>query len=814
MRRLIMLLATLLAITASASTNLYNGKVSAPLRLLLALHHAGAAKAPAALRSLISQKEISVSVQLTSPRDPAVWAGRGLRLRKLPSGRYAGLGGVYGARMTWDEIARWAADPGILQIESDWHPGVVPCLDLSAPEVGANQCWNWTCPHGYPITGQGQLVADFDTGIDVFHPAFFRPTELRFNWIDMNGNGVFNSGIDAVDMNNNGTGDFGESLRFMDGKIYDPAHTFGGNGISNQDGVYQADWDWLYNDQNNNGQRDYGAGLGFTENTPAYGEPLFYCDDVNHNNILDPGEQLIKLGESKVRAVMDDFDPENWEPIVHQRGIDLIQAHPDVRIHGTGVSGILVGGEPGRSRFCGLASGADLLMGYSDYAWFEDYLPWVYDQGCKVLLYEFGSWVGRPLDGSSNEEILMDTLSGLGVMQVAPAGNLNRGYKHCQLQIAPGESVPITLGVAPFQGAFPTEIFCSFLWREPSTELSLSLEDPYGLTIALQDTVLQSFGTWTVWSFSWVSPRGTAMIFFDLWGNENTPVIGDWEVTLHHPSGGNAFEVNGYVQDDTSAWEGGAEFTDFRSTDKTVTWPATADSAFVLGSYSTRGYEQYIGVGQGSIQPGQISKFSGRGSRIDGVHILSLAAPGNYDVYTTRAKEDYPYSYAGWRQFSGTSAAGPHVAACAVLAFQADTNMTRQTVESLLEAYTIQDSFTGICYNDTWGYGKIRIDDLVNYLGTISPTSPAVLPLDLELSANPNPFNSVVTLRVDLHRRQNVELSAWDLAGRKVADLYQGDMEAGSHKLSWNASGLASGIYWVTVRAGDRQVVQKVALVK
>ncbi len=801
-------LVAIVSLNIASAVDAAREKLSPELRLLLDLRRAQSEALPAFIQSEASKPEIDVSVRFAPPFSQSDWEGRGVRFRKV-EGKPSGAGCIYGAKMRWEEIERWAQDPDILMISSVWKPHVVPCLDVSAPEVGAPAAWQMTTPGGFPIIGTGQLVADFDTGVDIFHPHFFRLTEQRYQWLDEDSNGVLTSGVDVVDLNGNGVGEREEILRLLDGEIYDPALTFGGNGISNADGEYQCDWDWLYNDADDNEQRDYGVSAGFNEASPGFGELIFYCDDVNHNNALDPGEELLLLGQSKVRAVMD------APGSVNRRGTDLIQANPDVNGHGSAVSGILVGGEPGRSRFCGFAPDADLLMGYYfSGVSFDSYLPWVRDEGCRVLLYEFGGFVFNPLDGSSNEEILLDSMAAQGVMQVAPSGNLNRGYKHCQLQIASGEEVPVHFSVNTFQGQTPTWAGITFLWREPSVELSFSLDDPYGYSVDLEGNgSTQTFGSWSVWSDLWVSPRNTVEYDISIWGNSGEPLLGVWLLTIHHP-GGVEFEVNGNIADNVTAWEGGAEFEDFRSNDKTVTWPATADSAFVLGSYSTRGYEQYGGVGGGSIQIGGISQFSGRGTRIDGVHILSLAAPGNYDVYTTRSVYGAPFTHGGYRQFSGTSAAGPHVAGSAVLVLQADSTLSRRQVEDQLEQYAYKDGFTGPSYNDTWGHGKIRIADLISYLGVPGSGVKPPLPISLSLTAHPNPFNAAVSLVVELSRRQNVELNAYDVLGRKAAAIHKGVMNAGEQRITWSARGVSSGIYWIVMKTDEGQAARKVVVLK
>ncbi len=792
-----------------ASADLTHAKLSPSLGLLQAVRQSNSENAPPFITSVAFSPEIKVSVRFSSPIDPEIWVRRGLRLRSR-NGTYSGSGTVYGARMTWEEIEHWSQDPEILQIASEWHPRILPCLDLSAPEVGAAEVWEIPDPGGNPITGAGILIADFDTGVDVFHPMFFRPMDsLRYNWLDVDQNGEFTPGVDAVDLDGSGSANWDEILDFIDGQIYDPAMTFGGNGVSNADGIYQADWDWLYNDPNGNGQRDYGVQAGYSENDPGYGEMLFYVDDTDGDLRLDVGEQLIPLGQSKILAVMEQ------DSVVRHRGVDLITAQPDSIGHGTAVCGILAAGQPGISRFTGLAPGADLLMGYYfDGVSFFEYLPWVREMGGKVLLYEFGGFIFFPLDGSTNEELLLDSEAGQGVLQVTPAGNLNRGYKHCQLQIESGEDVPIRIGAAEYGGEMPAWAGITFLWREPEIELGVTLEDPYGYTLELDGNGgIQSFASWQVYSGFWVSPRGTAEYDISLWGSGWEWIIGTWTVTLHHP-GGEAFDVNGYVQDDVSAWEGGAEFLDYRSNDKTVTWPATADSAFVLGSYSTRGYEGYSGVGSGSILPGDISLFSGRGTRIDGMHILSLTAPGNYDVYSTRSEWGYPFTHAGYRQFSGTSAAGPHVAAAAALVLQADTSLSRAEVENYLETYALQDEFTGSGYNDTWGYGKLRVADLIRYLGVSPSLSSSGLPTNIKLRAFPNPSNSTINLLLDLPDRRAISIVVFDLAGREIAHIHEGVTGPGVQRFTWNPEGVSSGIYLVKAGSTRGSVMRKVVLLK
>ena len=54
---------------------------------------------------------------------------------------------------------------------------------------------------GVPLTGKGMVIGNLDAGIDVFHPSFFRPDGGLYPWIDVDKNGSFDPGTDAVDLN-------------------------------------------------------------------------------------------------------------------------------------------------------------------------------------------------------------------------------------------------------------------------------------------------------------------------------------------------------------------------------------------------------------------------------------------------------------------------------------------------------------------------------------------------------------------------------------------------------------------------------------
>ena len=74
---------------------------------------------------------------------------------------------------------------------------------------------------------------------------------------------------------------------------------------------------------------------------------------------------------------------------------------------------------------------------------------------------------------------------------------------------------------------------------------------------------------------------------------------------------------------------------------------------------------------------------------------------------------------------------------------------------------------------------------------------PHVVPLAYSLGQNfPNPFNPSTVIGFDLPEAGHVSLVVYDMQGRRVADLASDHRQAGHHSVTWNASGIASGVYF------------------
>lgn len=83
------------------------------------------------------------------------------------------------------------------------------------------------------------------------------------------------------------------------------------------------------------------------------------------------------------------------------------------------------------------------------------------------------------------------------------------------------------------------------------------------------------------------------------------------------------------------------------------------------------------------------------------------------------------------------------------------------------------------------------------------------------LSQNyPNPFNPITTIPVSLPTSQQIKLSIFDYLGREVQILRDQTLSAGVHNISFNASGLASGVYFSRLISEEGIQTKKMLLLK
>ncbi len=83
------------------------------------------------------------------------------------------------------------------------------------------------------------------------------------------------------------------------------------------------------------------------------------------------------------------------------------------------------------------------------------------------------------------------------------------------------------------------------------------------------------------------------------------------------------------------------------------------------------------------------------------------------------------------------------------------------------------------------------------------------------LSQNyPNPFNPVTRIEYNLPYSGMVTIKVFDILGREVKSLIEGNFQAGNHSVNFDGSGLSSGIYYYKMTAGNFTQTRKLILLK
>lgn len=78
----------------------------------------------------------------------------------------------------------------------------------------------------------------------------------------------------------------------------------------------------------------------------------------------------------------------------------------------------------------------------------------------------------------------------------------------------------------------------------------------------------------------------------------------------------------------------------------------------------------------------------------------------------------------------------------------------------------------------------------------------------------PNPFNPSTQISFQVPEASRVTLKVFDMLGKEVATLVDGNKSAGSHTVQFNASDLPSGMYIYSLQAGEFRDSKKLLLVK
>jgi len=150
------------------------------------------------------------------------------------------------------------------------------------------------------------------------------------------------------------------------------------------------------------------------------------------------------------------------------------------------------------------------------------------------------------------------------------------------------------------------------------------------------------------------------------------------------------------------------------------------------------------------------------------------------------------------------------------------------TLEYFLKIKLKTFNFSGILVADTLGitYATNAIGTLWSLFGaTIDGKSYGNI-LSVQLKENkepsnfsiyqnyPNPFNPSTIITYSLPQKSRVTLKIYDLLGKEICTLVNGEKTSGTYKVVWNAQNVPSGVYFYKITAGAFSKTNKMLLLK
>jgi hypothetical protein len=135
-----------------------------------------------------------------------------------------------------------------------------------------------------------------------------------------------------------------------------------------------------------------------------------------------------------------------------------------------------------------------------------------------------------------------------------------------------------------------------------------------------------------------------------------------------------------------------------------------------------------------------------------------------------------------------------------------------------------ETTVTAILINPTSGYLYAATTTgafykSVNPDPTVSPgeetTQPVTIPVLATLEQNyPNPFNPTTNIPFTLRENSYTTLVIYDMLGKEVARLVDGMVTAGRHDIRWDASSVASGVYFYRLQTPSVVTTGKLTLIR
>lgn len=483
--------------------------------------------------------------------------------------------------------------------------------------------------------------------------------------------------------------------------------------------------------------------------------------------------------------------------------------------HATHVTGIAAGSYS-ENTYYGVAKDADIVMvsyGNSNVD-VSNGIKYIYDYATEVnkpavVNMSLGVHLG-PHDGTSTFDITCDNMQGAGRLLVGSAGNEGNMDLYRENVCAKNQTVTNYLS---FQSYYDQTATVD-IWGDNNQKYAVQLvisnsAGTIQYTSPSYNATLTANYSLTASNYGSSYGSGDIYIYTEL-GRNSTNAKGNVLVYLSDFSLNSGYKLGIKYTATTAgtirAW--GSEYELYWENGTTASTVGeiggTGKKIISVGAYTS--FARYVGS-----QVNRIANFSSKGPTADGRTKPDIAAPGDAIISSIPNTNNAINNASGkisktigsdtyyWAYMSGTSMASPFVTGVLATWLEANPNLTPEKVREILSTSSSTDIYTGICPNNTWGYGKIdAYEGLLKVIETTPIQNLETMPDAILVYPNPNngSFNLLFT-----EADNNLQVTIYTSSGQHFFSTRIGTVYTQENR-TINLNQAANGFYIVKVK-GD-----------